>query len=110
MAFGERLVALRKQHGLTQQALADRAEIHVTLLRRYEAGKTEPGFDTLRRLALALNVSSDRLLFDESERGPGDELALQFEAAARLDPDELNVVRELIEGMLLRHEAKRWAA
>jgi hypothetical protein len=55
-------------------------------------------------------VSSDRLLFDESERGPGDELALQFEAAARLDPDELNVVRELNEGMLLRHEAKRWAA
>jgi transcriptional regulator with XRE-family HTH domain len=110
MAFGERLVALRKQHGLTQQALADRAEIHVTLLRRYEAGKTQPGLDTLRRLALGLNVAADRLLFDESERGPGDELALQFEAAARLDPDELNVVRELIEGMLLRHEAKRWAA
>jgi transcriptional regulator with XRE-family HTH domain len=110
MAFGERLVALRKQHGLTQQALADRAEIHVTLLRRYEAGKTQPGLDTLRRLALALSVSSDLLLFDESERGPGEDLALQFEAAARLDPEERAVVRELIEGMLLRHEAKRWAA
>jgi transcriptional regulator with XRE-family HTH domain len=61
-------------------------------------GKTQPGLDTLRRLALGLNISADRLLFDEDERGPGDELALQFEAASRLDPDELNVVRELIEG------------
>jgi transcriptional regulator with XRE-family HTH domain len=110
MAFAQRLVALRKQQGLTQQALADRVGIHVTLLRRYEAGKTQPGLDTLRRVALALNVSSDMLLFDEDERGPSDDLRLQFEAASRLDPDERNALKSLIEGLLLKHEAKRWAA
>ena len=74
MTFAERLITLRKQHGLTQQALADRAEIHVTLLRRYEAGKTQPNIDTLRRIALALTISADLLLFDENERGPTDDL------------------------------------
>ena len=110
MAFPQRLAELRKQQGLTQQALADRADIHVTLLRRYEAGKTQPGLDTLRRIALALSVSADLLLFEDDERGPTDDLRLQFEAASRLDPDERNIVKELIEGMLLKHEAKRWAA
>ena len=110
MTFAERLVALRKQHGLTQQALADRAEIHVTLLRRYEAGKTQPNIDTLRRIALALTISADLLLFDEHERGPADELRAQFEATQQLSDDEKQTVKRVLEGLLLAHEAKRWAA
>ena len=110
MAFPQRLTELRKHQGLTQQALADRADIHVTLLRRYEAGRTQPGLDTLRKIAVALSVSADLLLFEPEERGPTDDLRLQFEAASRLDPDERNTLRDLIEGLLLKHEAKRWAA
>jgi hypothetical protein len=49
----------------------------------------------LRRIAVALSVSADLLLFDDQERGPSDDLRLQFEAASRLDPDERNVVKEL---------------
>ena len=50
------------------------------------------------------------LLFDVSERGPDDDFRLRFEALARLDADERNVVKELIDGMLLKHEARRLAA
>ena len=110
MTFAERLIALRKQHGLTQQALADRAAIHVTLLRRYEAGRTQPNIDTLRRIALALSISADLLLFDEDERGPADELKLQFEATQRLSDEEKATVKRVLEGLLLAHEAHRWAA
>lgn len=110
MTFAERLVALRKQHGLTQQALADRAGIHVTLLRRYEAGKTQPNIDTLRRIALALSISADLLLFDEDERGPADELRAQFEATQQLSDEEKQTVKRVLEGLLLAHEARRWAA
>ena len=110
MTFAERLIQLRKQHGLTQQALADRAEIHVTLLRRYEAGKTQPNIDTLRRIALALSISADMLLFDENERGPSDDFKLQFEGLDRLDDDEKAAVKRVLEGLLLRNAAKRWAA
>jgi transcriptional regulator with XRE-family HTH domain len=73
MTFAERLTALRKHHSLTHQALADRVGIHVTLLRRYEAGKTQPNLDTLRQIALALSIGADLLLFDEDERGPTDD-------------------------------------
>ena len=49
------------------------------------------------------------LLFEKDERGPDEELKLQFEAVARLDPEEKKIIRSVIESMLLRHEARRWS-
>ena len=68
--FAARLAGVRKQRGLTQQALAERSGAHVTQIRRYEAGTSAPTLDVLRNLALALNTSADSLLFDSGERGP----------------------------------------
>lgn len=67
-----------------------------------------PTLEVLRKLAVALSVKADELLFDESERGPEDDLRLQFEAVARLDPEEKHLIKELIEGILIKHESRRW--
>jgi hypothetical protein len=53
-------------------------------------------------------VTSDRLLFGADERGPDDDLKLQFEAVSKFDAEEKKVVRSLLEGMILKHEARRW--
>jgi hypothetical protein len=58
---------------------------------------------------VALSVSTDVLVFDEAERGPDDDLRLQFEATARLDDEGKALVKALLEAVLLRHEARRWA-
>jgi len=108
MALSEHLVEIRKQRGMTQQTLANEAGVHVTQLRRYEAGTAQPTADVLRRLAIALRTSADALLFDEDERGPDDDLRLQFEAASRLDPAGKEIVKEVVEGIIMKHDAKRW--
>lgn len=105
--FPERLAALRKERGLTQQALADAAGVHVTQLRRYEAGTSQPTLDVLRKIAVALRVSADALLFEEAERGPNDELRFQFEAVSQMEPEDKEVVKSVLEGLLLKHQAKR---
>jgi transcriptional regulator with XRE-family HTH domain len=110
MDFATRLIAARRERGLTQQALADRVGVHVTQVRRYEAGTNAPNLDVLRNIAVALNVTIDSLAFDEDERGPDDDLRLAFEATMHLDPDERAMVKGLIEAVLLKHEAKRWAS
>ncbi|MBT1539739.1 helix-turn-helix transcriptional regulator [Ralstonia solanacearum] len=109
MDFPKRLAALRKERGLTQQALADLVGVHLSQLKRYEGGTSQPTLEVLRGLAVALSVSADVLLFDTNERGPDEDFRLRFEALSRLDPDERNVVKELIDGMLLKHEARRLA-
>lgn len=110
MDFPERLAALRGERGITQQTLAERVGIHVSQIRRYEAGQSAPTLDVLRKLAINLSVSADRLVFDADERGPDEELRLQFEATTRLPDEDKRVVRKVIEGILLSHEAKRFAA
>lgn len=110
MDFAHRLAAIRKRKSLTQQALAERVGIHVSQIRRYEAGDSQPTLDVLRNLAIALSVSTDALVFDEAERGPDDDLRLQFEATSRLDDEGKALVKALLEAVLLRHEARRWAS
>jgi transcriptional regulator with XRE-family HTH domain len=110
MQFKDRLVHFRKQKGLTQQALSDLTGIHLTQIRRYEAGSTLPTFDILRKLAVALTVSGDQLLFDEDERGPSDDFRLLFESASRLDAPNRKLLKELIESVVLKYEIRRLSA
>lgn len=110
MGFGERLVVLRRERKLTQQALSELVGVHVIQIHRYESGVSQPSLEVIKKLAVALSVTTDALLFDSDERGPEDDLKLQFEAVGRLSPDEKRVIRELIEGMLIKHDVKRWTA
>ena len=107
--FARKLAKLRKEKGFTQQSLADAVGVHITQLARYEGGTSQPTFDVIRNLAIELKVSADELMFDETERAPSDDLKLQFEAVSRFPEDEKNIVKALLEGMILKHEAKRWA-
>jgi hypothetical protein len=58
-------------------------------------------------LAIELKVSADELMFDEDERQPSDDLKLQFEAISRFPEGEKKIVKALLGGMILKHEAKR---
>lgn len=104
MGFGQRLSMIRKEYGLTQQVLADAAGIHVTQLRRYEAGTSQPTVEVLRKLALALHTSADALLFDQEERGPHNELKLKFEAVEAMSDEDRRVIASLIDAYIKKHQ------
>lgn len=108
MSFPERLAALRKERAFTQQQMADKIGMHVSQLKRYESGASQPTIEVFRRIALALNVSADMLLFEAEERGPDEHLKLQFEAVSKLDEKEREAVETMIAGVLHMHDAKRW--
>lgn len=104
MEFPERLTALRKERGLTQQALADQVELAVLQIRRYEGGTSQPTLDVIRRLAIALGVSADMLVFDAKERGPADDLRYQFETVSRLSEQEQSLVRGLLDAVIVKNQ------
>ena len=107
MHFPARLIQLRKAADLTQQGVADAASLHVNQIRRYEAGTAQPTLDALIRLAKALHVSLDHLVFDEHERGPDDELKLQFEAVRQLPPEDRQAIKAMLDGMIVKHRTKQ---
>ncbi len=110
MSFPERVVTLRKQKGWTQQQLAEQVGVRVLQIRRYESGASQPALDAIRRLALALGVTTDELIFDKDERGPDEDLRLQFEALTQFTPEEKKVAKAVLESLILKHDANRFSA
>lgn len=107
MSFSKRLAAVRKERGLTQQQMSEVIGIHLSQVKRYESGDTQPSLEVLRKIALALNISADVLLFDEDERGPSDDFRMQFEALNQFSPNEKVVAKELLDSLILKHTANR---
>ncbi|MBI5671271.1 MAG: helix-turn-helix domain-containing protein [Chloroflexi bacterium] len=62
MTFSRRIRQRRKSLGLSQEALAELADIDQTQISRYEIGKNEPGADALAALARALDTTTDWLV------------------------------------------------
>ncbi|WP_342030513.1 helix-turn-helix domain-containing protein [Paraburkholderia sp. SG-MS1] len=108
MSFSARLISLRKDKGLTQQGLADATGIHVQQIKRYEAGSSEPSAEALRKIARTFAISTDWLLFEEGERAPSDDLALQFEAVSQLSDEERAVIKEVVESLIIKYQTRRW--
>jgi transcriptional regulator with XRE-family HTH domain len=62
IAFGKRLREVRREHGMSQDQLADQAGMHATTISRMERGLREPRVTTVLRLADGLGVHPGRLL------------------------------------------------
>jgi|SRR5690606_26315149 len=79
----------------------------LTQIQRYEKGDTQPTLEVIRKLAIALAVSADTLIFDPDERGPGDDLKLQFEAVRQLPPEDRQAIKAMLDGMIVKHRTKQ---
>lgn len=55
---------LRRQQGLSQEALADRAGLHRTYVGSVERAERNISIDSIAKLAKALNVTPSELLAD----------------------------------------------
>ncbi len=112
--FAQRLRDLRQQQHLTQQDLAKRADIHYTHIGRYEAGKSMPAADTLRRIAEALGTTADFLIDGATNdnakaRLHSRALLERFQDVERLPEDQQQVVMQLMDAFLAMHQLKGYA-
>ena len=110
MNFPKHLVDIRKKQGYTQQSLADTVGLHVNQIKKYEAGTAQPTLTALIKLVKALHISLDSLVFGDEARGPNEDLRLQFEAVSNMPAEEKSVIKELLVGMIIKYEAKRWTS
>jgi transcriptional regulator with XRE-family HTH domain len=62
------LRSLRALHGLSQEALADLAELHRTYVGSIERSERNVSLDNIEKLALVLNVDITVLLTEPSNR------------------------------------------
>jgi transcriptional regulator with XRE-family HTH domain len=96
-----RIRVIRKRRGLTQEALAEEVERTVDAISQLERGRSLPSFETLERLALALDVP----IRDFFDVGKGDDdsmqptrlLAMILDIARGLPDKDLQMAAQLLE-------------
>jgi transcriptional regulator with XRE-family HTH domain len=76
--FGRRLKALRIEREMTQEDLANAADVSTVFVSSIERGKYAPSFDNLEKLARALDVSvKDLFDFDDVGASEGKRVRLR---------------------------------
>jgi transcriptional regulator with XRE-family HTH domain len=105
--FKERLRAARELRGYSQGVLAERAKMPPTSIAHFEGGSRKPSFDTLRRLANALEVTTDYLLgrVDQPQLAEaGDPL---FRDVGKLTGRDRQLAKDFLQMLARRNEARK---
>lgn len=72
MELKEKLVALRKEKGLTQLVVAEKLNVSRQAISRWESGTAQPSTDNLRCLGALYEVPIDYLVNEEEFGNPTD--------------------------------------
>jgi transcriptional regulator with XRE-family HTH domain len=103
--FCERLKSARELRGYSQEELAKRARMPPSSIAHFETGR-KPSFDSLKRLAIALEITTDYLL----GRVESPELAQDgdplFRDVAKLTGHDREIAKDFLE-MLAKRNARK---
>jgi transcriptional regulator with XRE-family HTH domain len=105
--FQERLKSAREMRKWSQSDLGGRAGMPPSSIAHFESGSRKPSFDTLRRLANALEVTTDYLLGrveDPSLAEAGDPL---FRDVGKLTGQDRELAKDFLQMLADRNRAKR---
>lgn len=106
--LGERIRLYRKQRQLSQAELGRLTGSHPRLISKYENGEAAPSVEKLKKIAEALRVPSDALLYD---RPPDFDLAgtvrnvrllEMFRVVDRMEKKDQEAVMRLIDAMVAK--------
>lgn len=95
--FRKRLREAREMRGYKQEQLADLAKMPATTIAHFEAGTRKPSFDSLRKLAIALEITTDYLLgrVDDPELAEaGDPL---YRDVAKLSGNDREIAKDFLK-------------
>jgi len=84
---GKRIQTFRRNLGLTQEQLAEKAGLSLKHLGEIERGRGNPTLSSLENLAKALDVSVVQLFGHESEKLPSGKILLELELMMKTASD-----------------------
>ncbi len=75
---GNNIKRFRTERGITQDELAEKLSVTRQAVSNWERGKTEPDIETLDRLAQALDVSAEALIYGEEAKKKSKQICLKI--------------------------------
>lgn len=99
-SIGKRIKSARLKSNLTQEELAALVDLSPTHISVIERGVKSPKLDTFIRIANALNVSADYLLFNDINNATEGVISELFESISKLPQKKKEKIIGIIEIMV----------
>jgi len=114
VSLGEKLKALRKERGWSQDQFAFEAKIDGRQVSRYENDRVMPSVDVIIKMAQAYDVSIDYLLIDDAARRPlqavASKLAEKVAAVGALSEEDERSLLHMLDAIEAKNRLKEIAA
>lgn len=101
--MGKRLVARRKQLRLTQEELAERADMNAQIISTAETGKKGLRPENIIKLCIALDISADYLLMGKVGASDYDILS---QKVSKLTPSQYQHLEDMIDAYITALEER----
>jgi transcriptional regulator with XRE-family HTH domain len=99
--FSKRLNAARRMRGLSQSDLASKTGLKQVAISLFETGRRAPSFGNLKRLADALEVTSDYLMGrSEFAEVPVEIVAKSFRDERKLSSKDVKFLQRIVENLI----------
>jgi transcriptional regulator with XRE-family HTH domain len=113
-SVGKRILELRKKLNFTQKELADKIGMTYVQIGRYEKRGAIPSSDVLRKLADALNTTTDYLMNgaqDEkaAEQIQDKELLNLFKDIEKLDNNDKTMIKTFLDALVTKRKIQHLA-
>lgn len=95
--IGQRIRKFRKAHSFSQEELAEKVGISTTHMSHIETGNTKLSLVVLVKIALALEVNTDDILFDQALINKSSLTEQIVELLDSCSPQELVIIYDIIK-------------
>lgn len=101
LQIGRRIRTLRKQRGLSLEALALKCDMNAAFLGHIERGLRCPTIYTLERISIGLGISTAELFVDEIASNPNAAAVQHFsDAISDLSPSKIETLLRIVDNCI----------
>lgn len=115
MSFGDNLKKIRAEKEISQGELAKMIAVHATHISRYERNLTSPTIDVAKKIADALEVTTDALIYGSDEQIVNNkltdtELLSLFNKVKQLDEEDISSVKAMLKAFVFQKDLQKQLA
>ena len=115
MLFGDNLKKIRADKGISQGDLAKMIDVHATHISRYERNLTSPTIEVAKKIADALEVSTDALIYGSNEqiiknKLNDKELLQLFYKVQQLSDEDITSVKAMLKAFVFQKDIQKQLA
>ncbi len=112
MSFGDNLKKIRAEKDISQGDLAKMIDVHATHISRYERNLTSPTIEVAKKIADALEVSTDTLIYGSNEqiitsKLNDTELLQLFNKVQVLNKEDITSIKAMLKAFVFQKDIQK---